>query len=86
MTSETGWPFLQGARLARSGALEYVEDFAREWTATMRDPEGRAALETVRQETQAADRERGGQRCCGTTKEWHRPWCKTGPRRFRETG
>ena len=70
--------------LLRSGVLEYAEDFGRECRATLRDPEGHAALTFARQRAEADGRERGGQRCCGTTEAWHLPWCKTGPRRWRD--
>ena len=66
-----------------AGTLEYVEDFLLAWHATMRDPERRAALYAAYQQAQLDGRDAGGQRCCGTTAGWHRPWCKTGPRRYR---
>jgi len=67
-----------------AGALEYVEDFMREWRLTLRDPPGRAALTIAYQQAQQDGRNRGGRRCCGTTSGWHRPWCETGPRRYRK--
>ena len=66
-----------------AGSLEYVEDFMRAWHATMRDPAGRASLTVAYQQAQRDGQERGGLRCCGTTSEWHRPWCRVGPRRHR---
>jgi hypothetical protein len=64
-------------------ALRYVEDYERERQATMRDPDGRAVLETACRQASVIGQQRGGQRCCGTTGELHRPWCRTGPRRYR---
>jgi len=66
-------------------ALQYAEDFEREWRATVRDPEGRAALTLAYQQEQAHGEACGGVRCCGTTDEVHNPWCGYGPRRSRET-
>jgi hypothetical protein len=73
------------ARLRRyHAALEYEEDFDREWRATMCDPLGRAALTIAYQQAQRDGQDHGGLSCCGTTATWHRPWCETGPRRYRE--
>lgn len=75
------------ARLRRYGsALEYVEDFDREWRSTLRDPLGHAALTMTYQQAQLDGKDAGGQPCCGTTATWHRPWCEAGPRRYREGG
>ena len=67
----------------KAGLLEYVEDFTRAWRATLRDPAGRATLETALQQAWRDGRARGGLSCCGTTAAWHRPWCPAGPRRYR---
>jgi hypothetical protein len=72
--------------VAHPGVLEYVEDFMREWQATLFDPAGRASLTVAYQQAWADGRERGGLACCGTTGELHRPWCGTGPRRYRNPG
>jgi hypothetical protein len=65
------------------GCLEYVEDFNRAMRDTLRDPAGRAALTTAYQQAQADGRDRGGRQCCGSTTEWHRPWCEEEPRHHR---
>lgn len=75
--------YLAGQVLKYAGALEYVEDFEREHRNTLRDPEGRAALTMAYQQAQADGQAHGGQQCCGTAADWHRPWCETGPRRYR---
>jgi hypothetical protein len=67
-------------------SLEYMEDFMLAWRATMRDPEGRAALTVAYQQAQVDGQDAGGLRCCGATAGWHRPWCRTGPRRYRAQG
>lgn len=67
----------------RPGLLEYVEDFMREWRSTLRDPVGRAILETALRQAWKDGLEQGGLSCCGTISDWHRPWCHTGPRRHR---
>lgn len=75
--------YLAGQALKYAGALEYVEDFDRARRATLSDPKGRAALTMAYQQAQADGQNHGGQQCCGTTADWHRPWCETGPRRYR---
>ena len=69
--------------LQYASALEYVEDFMRAWRDTMRDPLKRACLTVAYQQAQVDGEDRGGMRCCGTVSEWHRPWCRTGPRHYR---
>lgn len=75
---------LAGAGRQWSASLEYVEDFDAAHLATMRDPVGRARLTTAYQQAQLDGRARRGERCCGSTSEWHRPWCETEPRRYRQ--
>lgn len=64
--------------------MVYAEDFgaavraAGEWQ--------RARLLDQAAEASAHGRARGGQRCCGTTGRWHRPWCWRGPRHHRAVG
>lgn len=65
-------------------AVQHVEDFEREWRATLNDPLGRAALTVTYRQAQADGEARGGVRCCGTTDEVHNPWCGYGPRRCRD--
>lgn len=79
MPDELALPVLRYA-----SSLEYVEDFTAACRATLRDPLGRAALTLARQSAQRDGENHGGPRCCGTAESWHRPWCKTGPRRWRD--
>jgi hypothetical protein len=56
------------------------------WHATIRDPQGRAALTAAYQQSERDGLDAGGLPCCGTITDRHRPWCRTGPRRYRTEG
>lgn len=61
--------------------LEYVEDFAQAWRSGTdeENAELRAGMRSAREQGTAV----GGPSCCGTTSQWHRPWCELEPKRYR---